>query len=157
MTEYITSVIAACAIVALGGFISYSDEGGTSRAMRSALSLLLLYTVASPVVSVVSNLGDVTLDSIVEYEPPVDTSDPEYYRVAEQAFCEGIQKMVCEQYAISAEDIEVCAFDFDFKSMSARKIKIILSGDAVYADSRGISATVSDAGLGECEVELELA
>ena len=156
MTEYITSVIAACAVVALGGFISYSGDGGTSRALRSALSLLLLYTVASPVVSVVSNLGDVTLDSIVEYEPSVDMSDPEYYRVAEDAFCEGIRKMVCEQYEVNADDVDVRAVDFDFKTMSARKIKIILSGNAVYTDSRGISAAVSDAGLGECEVELDL-
>ena len=146
----------ATAIVALGGLMSYSEEGSVSRTLRSALSLLLLYTVASPIVTVIADIGDISIDSIVESAPEPDTDDPEYYKVAEEAFCEGIRKMVCESHSIGADDVAVYAFDFDFKSMSAKTIKIILSGSAAYADARGIAATVSDAGLGECEVELEI-
>ena len=136
--------------------MSYSEEGSVSRTLRSALSLLLLYTVASPIVTVIADIGDISIDSIVESAPEPDTDDPEYYKVAEEAFCEGIRKMVCDSHSVNAGDVAVYAFGFDFKSMSAQTIKIILSGSAVYADARGIAAEVSDAGLGECEVELEI-
>lgn len=156
MIAYVSSVVVATAIVALGGFIAYSEDGGVSRTLRSALSLLLLYTVAAPVVTLVVDLGDVSIDYIIDYDSPPDVDDPEYYRVAEEAFCDGICRLVCDEYLLNGADVTVRAFDFDFKSMSARKIKIILKGSAAYADARGITATVTDAGLGECEVEIDL-
>ena len=57
MSEYIISVMAASAAVALGGLISYG--GKTERISRAAMAMVLLYTVTYPIISVTGSITDI--------------------------------------------------------------------------------------------------
>jgi sugar/nucleoside kinase (ribokinase family) len=55
-------------------------------------------------------------------------------------------------YAGASADFGTC--DVDFENMNAEKIKITLSGRAVFADYRRIEEYIEKNGLGECEVNV---
>ncbi|MBQ9733924.1 MAG: hypothetical protein IJV74_06795 [Clostridia bacterium] len=156
MSEYIISVIASASVVALGSFVSYGRKGERTIA-GAAMSIILLYTVITPIISFVADFTPADLDGFFAEAQPPQTEDSQYHEVAEQAFCEGIEKMVCEEFFLNREDVSVSTVGFQMENMRAQSIRVILSGRAALADSRRIAASVTEAGLGECEVEILLA
>ena len=154
MSEYIISVMAASAAVALGGLISYG--GKTERISRAAMAMVLLYTVTYPIISVTGGIADIIssdfLESIrVEY----DQGDTLFYENTAAAFCEGVERLVCEECDLDGDDVSVTVLSLDVEGMRAEKITVVLSGRAVSADARLISGLVEDAGLGVCEVVID--
>ncbi|MBQ8689514.1 MAG: hypothetical protein IJ515_04035 [Clostridia bacterium] len=156
MSEYIISVIAAASVVALGSFISYSGKGDKKTA-SAAMSVILLYTVITPIISFVSDFTPSDVGDFFDELRVPEEKESEYYDVAKDAFCDGIKKMVCEEFSLSSKDVSVSVSGFQLEDMRAQRVKIILSGRAALADARRIAASVTDAGLGECEVEILLA
>lgn len=155
MGEYLSFVIGAAAVVALGGLLAHG--GVTEKSTRAALGVILLATVATPLVGGIRELGELTLDGVLgDYSVEIDEEDSACYETAEEAFCEGIRSEVCAEFSLEADEVTVLVFGFELTEMRAEKIKIILSGRAACADSRSIAAHVRGAGLGDCEVELEL-
>ncbi len=155
MREYVISVVACAVLVALGGMICHG--GATSGAAKSCASLVLLYTVTVPLISALPDLDSFDLNSYLDgIRVEVDEEDSSYYEGVRDAFAEGVEKMVCEKFSLDGEEVRVVVFEFDLQKMNAEKIKIILSGSSASANSRGIVAAVEEAGLGKCEVELEL-
>lgn len=155
MSGYIISVMAATAVVALGGLVSYG--GGTARVSRAAMAMVLLYTVTLPIISVTGNLSDLIstdfFDGIrVEYDP----TDTEFYEHTAEAFCDGVRRLVCDELGFDEDDVAVSVRALEVESMRADKIIIVLSGRAATADARFVSRLVEDAELGECEVRIDL-
>lgn len=156
MNGYIISVMAASAVVALGGLISYG--GRVARISRAAMAMVLLYTVTLPIISATSDISDLISDDYfedlrVEYE----MDDTLFYEHTSRAFCEGVCRLVCSEHALNGEDVSVSVREFDVENMRAEKIIVILSGGAATADARSVVQTVEKAGLGECEVKIVLA
>lgn len=155
MNEYLISLICVCAVVAVATFIAYNP---TDRTLGVALAVILSCTSVGPIIRVVLELGEedipLLLDGIQDTDIPL--CDTEYAECAEDAFCLGIRRAVCEGHSLASSDVSVSAVDFDVGTMRAKKIKIVLSGDAVTADSRAIEEELEEGGLGECEVILEL-
>ena len=154
MVEYLISVVVMSATL---GFISYASyPSGSERAVKFATSVLLLYTVLTPIVAIVGELDNNGFESVLGDTGTVKPEeDGAYLEVAEESFKEGIRKLLFTKYGIKEDDVKVRVYGFDFKTMSAEKIKVILSGNEVFADWRGISAYISGSGLGECEVVLD--
>ena len=154
LAEYLVSVIIMSASL---GFISYLEYSqGMGKATKFAASVLLLYTVLTPIVSFVSTLDENDLDVFFSDTGADNFEDGAYAEVAEQSFKDGICKLLFTKYGVESENAEVIVYGFDFSSMSAEKIKIILSGTDVLSDWRGIGAYISKSGLGECEVTINL-
>lgn len=156
MSDYIVSVMAASTVVALGGLISYG--GKTERISRAAMAMVLIYTVTLPIISVTGDISSLIstdfLDGLkVEYDP----SDTRFYENTARAFCDGVEDFVCERCDIDSADVSVTVDGLDVETMRAGKITVFLSGRAVSADARLIAEAVESAGLGECEVMINLA
>ena len=151
MAEYLAGVVIMSAILGLISYASYPS--GSERATKFAVSVLLLYTALMPAFSLISKLSSVDIDSIIEngYAPDFDQGG-EYIEVAEESFKSGISKLIFTKYGVPEENIEVFVFGFNFESMRADSIKVILSGSGAFADFRGIEEYITEQGLGKCEV-----
>lgn len=153
MGEYFVLVVVSASMLGFFTFLSYSPAN--DRLVKAAASLLLLYTVLLPTVNIVKKLCsavdapefDFSMDDVIEGE---------YEDVAKQAFVEGIHKLLFTKYEIDKGDVEVMIYGFDFQTMRSEKIKILLSGKAVYADLRGMREYLNGLDLGKCEVEIRI-
>ena len=149
MTEYLTAIATVMAVTVVLGGVAY--KGRRDISMKVAFSVLITYTVLMPIAG--GDSFDVKLPEI-EIDPSIAVD--EYRRVCEDAFCDGIGRMISEKYGLVREDILVRAEGFDFESMSAERVVVILCGRAAMADRYSIEKYVSDEGLGRCEVEIRL-
>ena len=155
MVEYLVSVVAVSMLIGILSYASY--PGGSERAVKFAASILLLYTAAAPLLSVVGELSHGDAPGFkIEAELPDFDKDAAYVETAEEAFKQGICKLLYTKYSINADEIMVRTVEFEFESMKAKKIIITLSGDAVFLDLRGIADYVTGLGLGDCEVNVTL-
>lgn len=152
MREYFVSVGAVSVICAVATLIGYRNG---DKGAKIALSVLLLYTLATPVISFVESGFDFSIDNSESLPPETSIEDTVYYDVAKDAFADGVVSYVCNEFSLDRSFVSAYVYGFDIKSMRAEKIKLILTGRAVYADARAIVSAVRKAGLGECEVELE--
>lgn len=150
MNEYTLSVFAICAICGLMSLLCY----GSGTAEKTAVGIVSAFIIISPLVTAVRNIDiDKALDLLTggSYETDADCS-----AVAEEAFAKGIGQAVADKFSLDKEDIRVKIIDFNMETMSARQIKISLSGTAALADYRGIESYVNSLEMGECRVEIEI-
>lgn len=150
MKEYLIAVVLISAMVSLAShFLSGTDA---ARYGRLALSVVLLFAVLSPLTALLD-----TLPKLPDLPaPPTEEGDAPLYEVrAEEAFCEGIRAAVCEKFSLDASALSVRTEGFDVTAMRAERIRILLKGNGIFADSFAIAAFVEAEGLGECEVEME--
>lgn len=153
MREYVISVVAVSVLAALASFISYG--GGSERAIKGAVSVILLYTVCMPIADAV---GDISVrDFEFEIADRELLGSAEYLAVAEDAFVQGVKQYVCREFDFKESDVSVSAYGFDFEKMNAERIYILLSGSAALADTAKIAQNVTDLGLGKCEVNIKIA
>ena len=150
MNEYLVGVFGVVALLGTASLLSYKSSG--DFATKIAFSVLLLYTVTVPVIELVSN-AEFSFD-IEDYNP--DNQSGDYEAVAKEAFELGIKRAVAERFSLDEEKIRVLSEGFNFKKMKAEKIRIILSGHSSLANYKAIEKYIREAGLGECEVELEI-
>ena len=152
LAQYVVSVVAVSSLVALGGYICYGQK--SASAAKTAMSIILLYTVCSPIGALLGGLEDAFDGDDFSIDDYVSL-DGAYAETAAQAYAEGVKAYVASEYRLDKNEISVYIFDFDFESMRPKKIRIILSGSASTADFRAIENSVFNAGLGECEVEID--
>jgi len=149
VTEYLLGVFGTVAVIGIASLFAY-DGGDT--ALKFALAVLLVYSVTVPAYEVIQK-SDFTIPDL---EQGALGSDADYLRVAEEAFREGVRSAVAAEFSLSRENIRVLSEDFDFESMSAGRVRIMLSGKAILADYKKIEDYIERLGLGECEVEIEI-
>ena len=154
MSAYLTGLIAISSLIGVCSYISYGDR--EDKYLKTASSLILAYVVILPIVTLVKDASDYTYDGTFWIDSFDSINDTELGESAELAFCDGVKKYVCSQFSLSEENVRVRVFGFDFANMKAEKIKVILSGSAIFADNRAISEQIEKNGLGECEVELSV-
>jgi hypothetical protein len=140
--------------IATLSYLSYPSA--SERAIKLALGIILVYSVFMPVFGFVANFDKSNVSDYFEgiYSDGDVDGEHIYAETAEEAFKQGIAKLVCNKYYIEEENIKVVLVSFDFESMHAEKIKIILSGKDSFADWRRIEEYVTGCGLGDCEVNL---
>lgn len=156
MADYLASVVVMTVFLGIISYLSY--PGSSERALKIASSVLIIYTVALPILSLAGDFAGGNFSGEISdiVEGGIDAGDETYIEVTENAFRAGIKEMLNSKYGIKKEDITVYVFDFDFENMRAGKIKIILTKNAAFADWRGIEQYINESGLGKCEVEIEL-
>lgn len=151
LDNYVVCVVVMSAIL---GFTSYAAyPGSASGATKFAASVLLLYVAVIPIGSIFASFRDSGFDSSVLLpEMPEIEESGEYVEAAEEAFREGISKLLLTKYGINPENATVKTVGFDFRNMRCDRIVITLHGSGTLADFRGIEEYISESGLGECEV-----
>lgn len=155
MADYLVSVVVMTVFLGIISYLSY--PGSSERSLKIACSVLIIYTVAAPVFSLVSDFASGNYEGEISgiVDGDIELGDETYKEVTENAFKLGIKEMIHSKYGVSKEDIKINVFDLDFESMKAGKIKIILCGSAAFADWRGIQQYINDSGFGKCEVEID--
>jgi len=153
LADFAISVVVMSAILAFTSYASYPTSSG--GAAKFAASVLLLYVVTNPLGEIISAVADGGLD----FSHTLDTvpeigEDGEYVKVAEEAFEEGISKLLFTKYGIKPENAHIQTEGFDFQGMRCEKIKITLFDAGMLADFRAIEEYISESGLGDCEVSL---
>ncbi len=151
MSMYLSSLIAVSAMVGICSFLSFGED---EKGLKIAASVILVYTVSLPAVSLIKEAVNFEFRDYFSEPPDYSFEDTEFSKNAEQSFGEGVKNMIVKDFSLSSEDVRVVLFGFDAKLMKAEKIKIIMTGSAVASDARGIEYAVTSAGLGECEVEI---
>ena len=155
MADYLISVVVMSAILGFISYASYPDS--SSKATKFAASVLLLYVAALPIGELITGLSDGDFDAsgIVGSVNEIE-DDGEYIEVAKSAFIEGISKLLFTEYGIKPENASIKVEGFDFKNMRCERIKITLYDKEALADFRSIEEYISESGLGECEVNIEI-
>ncbi len=151
MSEYMSSLFITCAVISVCSMLSYRERRDFST--RFAFGTLIIYVALLPIVKFVS-FGGGELSFDLEFD--VGDYSEDYKSVAEEAFCEGVGRLISEKYGLKREAVFVLAEGFDFESMSAEKIRVILSDTAAFADYKGIEKYINEQGLGRCNVEIEI-
>lgn len=152
MKEYMLCVFAVSALCGLLSLLVYKE--GRDGASRFAFAVLLLYTVATPLAGLVSELSGALDFSIEDFSP--EEYGEEYKKVAESAFCEGIERLLSDEFSLPSGAVDVHCIGFDFDKMQAEKIRVVLSPAAAFADERRIRNFINQYGMGECEVSFEV-
>ena len=155
LTEYLMSIVVFASVTGFVSFVAYPAK--SEKTIKFATAVLLLYTVLTPVFEIISGIADGSIENIInpDYEYG-DLKNEEYISVAENAFKEGVCKLICSKYAAKADEMNVFLYGFDFQAMRCEKIKVVLFGKSALLDSRGIAAYVTEQGLGICEVDIRL-
>lgn len=146
-------VIIISALVALASYFSYGTA--ENRTAKTAMAVIMLYTVASPIVSLVSELSEISFDLSFDSED-FESGGTEFAETAEEAFCDGICAAIAERYGLDRSDVRARALGFEPEKMRADKITVTLFGSAALADHRAIAQYITESGLGECEVKIEI-
>ena len=150
MEEYLTSIFAVSAVTAILSLVSYKGGEGVTK---FAFAVLVVYTALVPLSEIAEKIKNEDYDfSIVLPQP----GESDYTKSVEKAFCQGVGEYICSELSLDEKDVRVSAVGFDFEGMRAELIKVTLSGMAVFADRIKIEGLVESAGLGECEVQIEI-
>ena len=149
MREYFTGVFAVIALAVALGAIAY--RGRRDITLKMAFGVLITYTVLVPIGNLTS--GEVSLP---ELSPDFSEYTEDYVQVCKDAFADGVRRLISDKFALSYDDVSVAVFDFDFETLRAGRIKVILSGSAVIADRYKIEDYINGEELGRCEVEIRI-
>ena len=155
LTEYLLSIVVFSAVVGFVSFVAY--PGKSEKTIKFATAVLLLYTVLTPVFTVMTGLRENEFEDIFNSDSDTEIGGKdEYLAVAENAFKEGICKLLCSKYGTKPDEMNIFVYDFDFKNMRCEKIKIVLFGRSATLDTRGMGTYITEQGLGKCEVDIRL-
>jgi hypothetical protein len=156
LREIIIAAVALGALVGISSLVSYSSAN--ERVIRSAISLIVLFTVASPVVSAAGRLVDLYESGAFEVGD-VEITGGAYDEVSERAFCEGVAKYVWQVSGIDREQVRVLVYGYDAQEVKCENIKIILGEGGALVDHRRLRERVLSEimnGKGECTVEISV-
>ncbi len=149
MSEYFASVVLISSLVAFFELFSYS--GGEEKGEKLAVSVIMIYLIISPLLPIVEGLSDFDISEITSAGEELE--DGAYLDVGEEAFREGIAKLLSEKWGLEKNKTVVTVVGFDFNQMKAERIIITLLSKGITVDFHEIEAYIEEAGLGECEVK----
>ncbi len=153
MNEYLISLISVSALISLSSAVLYREEK-EGRAVKCAFAVLLLYILIMPLLGALKSFDPEVLKFDTGAHYPAEESGIE--ASAEEGFVQGIRLFLADEFSLEQNDIEVKVTGFDFSTVKAEKITIILKGSAAYADFRAVREKIEKNGFGSCEVEIAI-
>ncbi len=153
MKEYLVSVVLISALASLCSH--FFGEAGGARLGRLAVGTVLLSAVLSPLASLSASLPQIPSFSLPDAGEGGEDA-PLFEARAEEAFCEGICAAICEEFSVARECVSVRCEGFSVGEMRAERVCVLLKRKGIFLDSPAVAAFVEGAGLGECEVEIEI-
>ena len=144
-------LILAIAVGLLSSVVSLLSHTSFKAETSMALGLLTLALLVTPVFSL--------LLSGVSFPEPGSLPSAiggELSEITEDAFTEGIEKYICEEYGVESDEVAVSCFGFLPRELRAERIEVSLSGGGVFIDLSSLERTVEESFTqnGKCEVNL---
>ncbi len=145
MKEYLLLIIVLAAVLDL--LLHFSNEKFKDIS-QGALGLILILAILLPLPGIYKKIsGELQFSS-----PEISEGDD----ICLSAFEEGIAQYLSDRWGLKREDVEVEAVGFLREEMRAEKILISLHGKAALSDYKRIEKELSELGLGEVEVKIEI-
>lgn len=129
---------------------SLSSYGGENeRWVRCALGVILAAAASTAIFNTVTGitLPEITVDDALEF------GDDAHNEALAEAFSDGIRRELCSRFLLNTSEVDVSVDGFDSANMRAERIRVVLTGEAMGTDFRGVRAFVNN-NFGECEVSL---
>ena len=145
MKEYLLLIIVLAAVLDL--LLHFSNEKFKDIS-QVALGLILILAILLPLPGIYKKIsGELQFSS-----PEISEGDD----ICLSAFEEGLAQYLSDRWGLKREDVEVEAVGFLREEMRAEKILISLHGKAALSDYKRIEKELSELGLGEVEVKIEI-
>ena len=151
LREYFLALLYISVFVSIALSLAHS---GFRRVTSMGAGVLLLCATLLPLVDI---LGDFSIDNSLS--GVLDGIDCDATDSAiELAFEEAVAEYIADGYGVSSECVRVRADGFDIGSLSAERIYVTLSGEALLIDFNRLEEEVGStfASGGECEVSVSL-
>jgi hypothetical protein len=138
--SYLYSLLGFLIVSSVFSLLTFSQKGQRSVALASCV--LLFYLTVSFGGSFITEIREFDIDAYLDGLTLELSGDKIYAEISEDGYCEGIKKLVSGEFSLSESDLEVSVEGFDFESLSATRVKILLKNRAIYADNRAIAEYV---------------
>ena len=154
MGEGLFALLAFSVSIGVASLLAYNENG--KKMITFAGGVLFFLLLISQISSLVSEFESFNINEYMEQVKTDFELDGEYERVAEDAFREGISRLLYEDYGIDKNDAKITVQGFSFKTMSATRVKILLLGKAIYKDALRIEESLNTLGIGKFYVEVNI-
>ena len=164
MKAYLTSLLIAALLVAFFAILSPNGERGGLFARQKLLSsLFLICVILSPLQGAMHTLSDFFSGDLSIFNAPSQNEAIDYQEQLEAAvntsskqyFTQLLCQTLCEQFAISSDDLRCTVSWKEGEAATPQSITVILSGKAIWKDPHEIEQ-FTDALLGiPCDVAIE--
>ncbi|MBQ7355941.1 MAG: hypothetical protein IJW66_00935 [Clostridia bacterium] len=148
MTELFVSVFSASVIIGVTSQLIHRRHRGGVCAF--SLGTMLLFVV----ITAVPTVGEFKLD--IESLIPDNGEEGEYYFVASDALSRAVASAVSDEFGFSEENVSVELINFVFENMRCDTVVVTLRGAAALGDYRRVEKFVSEMGIGECRVDVQI-
>ncbi len=138
--NYLYTLLSFSLVLSVFSHITLSDK--TKKTVALAGTVLFLSLAIAPLGELANGLYSFDVDEYIDGIKETLDTEGEYLDACEKSYCEGIRRLVCEKFSLDYSDLFVEASDFDFETMSATRVEILLKNKAVFADSRAIGEYV---------------
>ena len=149
MRDYLSGVFLLSALFGLLEKILYGESGSLGE--KKALAIILIFAVTAPLPTLISAEGILPDFSDIGKLP-----EGEYSEVTREAFEEGLQRALCDEFSLKKDGVTVRCFGFSFEKMRAERISVVLSLSAAGVDPDRVKKYINDLDIGECEVQFEI-
>lgn len=151
LKEYFSELLYVCTFFTVALTLSHKRTKG---AVKLAVGVLMMCVILLPLVDIIRGFSlDDYLSKLydeMEYEGNDES--------VELAFEMGIAAYIAEEYGVSSECVIVGVDGFDMEYLTAERIYVTLSKEAIYLDYKRIESDVGEKFTkgGECEVSLRI-
>ncbi len=150
MKEYLISCIVLSLIAGISLHLSHRE---LLPGVRMAAGVLLLSFVIMPLGGFFRTLSELELPS---FDGASGSSDG-ITAVGEEAFLEGIARALSQRFGAEPRDFSVSCSGFSLESLSAERVRVVLSGRAALLDYRAVEDYIEEnLEVGECECEIKI-
>lgn len=154
MAEGIFALLAFSVSIGVATLLAYNENGRKMIAFTGGV--LFFFLLTSQITGLVGELSDFDIGEYMEEIKTDFKIEGEYEAVAEEAFCDGIARLLHEEFEIDKNDVKITAQGFSFETMSATRVKILLLGKAIFKDYRRIEERLNTLGIGSFSVEVNI-
>lgn len=138
--------------VFIAGALHFSHDKQT-KMMKISLGIVFISAIMLPIVDIINENG-------FDFENTISGCDKDFENVSgeieKEIFERCIADYISSEYSLDKDFVKVRVEELDFSSMSAGRIRILLSGKGVYIDYKSLANDIesefTDGGV--CEIEL---
>ena len=144
MKAYVSAMLLVGVLVTLGGRLILDRR--FSSVTRLLLSLILLSSLARPLVGVVERLGR------IEISLPEIGDASSFDESMAEGYASGIARALCAQFSLSEDEVRVAVEGYEPEAPEQARIEVFLVGRAALGDRLGMERYLKEGGILNCEI-----
>ena len=148
MTELFVSVFSISVTVGLATHLMHARYRG--HITTFSLGVIFLFVAVSAVPRI--DMPDLDINGLL---PDAGAHGDGYYAVR-AAVCDGIARTVADEFGFGDGEVSAELIGFDIENMRCDTVVVTLCGTAALGDYKRVERFVSEIGIGECRVDVQI-